>query len=357
MTRSRAWYVQLAFGFLAMLASMGLLDRYVTPAIAATSIDSTSDASKDTKDMKVITLKSPSTSRKATAAPAARAPKASRQVEQDQLEYWIGVRSHAPLPPVLRAHIKIPEGQGLQVLDVVEKGPGQKAGLKANDILINIGKMPLRSVEDLVGAVEASQGKPFEIGLLRDGKPVTVTVNPEKRPEEMRRPSLPESSSPEMARLREIYERAYPRQDFKPPMRLRYFHPGMVVPPGTQIHSPLPENLSISIVRSGKKPAVIKVERNGEKWEVTENELDQLPEDIRPHVEQMLNGTIVGAMPEFDFMPLLGPNRNMPVSPNRVEMEKRWQDQIRQMQEHVQQMEQMMEQMRQQMQTPTPPMR
>ena len=351
MTRSRAWYVQLAFGFLAMLASMGLVDRYITPAIAAPSIDSTSDASKD---MKVVTLKSPSTSRAAITAPA---PKATRQVEQKEPEYWIGVRCYAPLPPVLRAHIDIPEGQGLQVLYVVEKGPGQKAGLKQNDILINIGKTPLRSTQDLVDAVEASQGKSFEIGLLRDGKPITLTVNPEKRPKNMRRPTLPATSSPEMARLQKLFQQAQAQDGYKPQMRFRFLHPGIVVPPGTSLHPTLPENLSISIVRSGKKPAVIKVERNGEKWEVTEDELDQLPEDIRPHVEQMLNGTVAGAMPEFDFMPLLGPNRNMPVPQNRLEMEKRWQEQIRQMQDHVQQMEQMMEQMRQQMQTPTPPMR
>ena len=59
MTRNRRWYVQLAFGFVAMLASMGLVDRYITPAVAALpSIDLAQlDSASSGNDMKVVTLK------------------------------------------------------------------------------------------------------------------------------------------------------------------------------------------------------------------------------------------------------------------------------------------------------------
>lgn len=362
MTRSRRWYVQLAFGFLAMLASMGLVDRYITPAAAAlpqidlAQIDSAS-ATED--DMKIVTLKSPAK----TTQPVAPAPTpVPGQATPEAPEFWIGLRCFAPLPSALRAHIDIPEGQGLLVIDVVDEGPGQKSGIKPDDILINIGETPLRSVRDLIGAVEASQGKPFEIGLLRAGKPISLTVQPEKRPDEIKRQGLGVvPTSPDMEKIQRWFEQVQPGQGGKPSMRLRFLHPGMVLPPDASIHPGLPTGLSISISREGKEPAKIVVkqfdakEQKTQTWELTEKELYQLPDDIRPHVERMLSGVVVGTMPQFDFMPSFGPNSsNDPVPQTRDTLRQQMQDQIQQMQEQMDRMGQMMDQMKQQMLDPEP---
>ncbi len=44
----------------------------------------------------------------------------------------------------------------------------------------------------------------------------------------------------------------------------------------------LPDNVTVSIVRHGKEPPKITVTRGDEKWEITDKELDKLPEELRP---------------------------------------------------------------------------
>ena len=43
-------------------------------------------------------------------------------------------------------------------------------------------------------------------------------------------------------------------------------------------------------LRSGKNPAKISVSRGDEKWNLTDQELNKLPDDVRPFVERMLGG-------------------------------------------------------------------
>ena len=45
------------------------------------------------------------------------------------------------------------------------------------------------------------------------------------------------------------------------------------------------------VEKSGDGPARIKVKRGEETWEVTEDALGDLPDDVRPLVENMLNGS------------------------------------------------------------------
>jgi hypothetical protein len=54
----------------------------------------------------------------------------------------------------------------------------------------------------------------------------------------------------------------------------------------------LPKNLKISITREGDGPAKIHVEREGKVWDTTSDKLDDLPEDVRGQVEQMLSQVI-----------------------------------------------------------------
>jgi hypothetical protein len=74
------------------------------------------------------------------------------------------------------------------------------------------------------------------------------------------------------------------------PQRLhfRFIEPGAILPPGTPVQPPMPNNMSININRNGNEPAKITIKRNDQKWEIFENELDKLPADVRPYVERML---------------------------------------------------------------------
>ena len=52
----------------------------------------------------------------------------------------------------------------------------------------------------------------------------------------------------------------------------------------------LPKGTRVTVTRQNDTPAKITVEKDGQKWEVSEGELDKLPEDVRPAVKGMLGG-------------------------------------------------------------------
>ena len=52
-------------------------------------------------------------------------------------------------------------------------------------------------------------------------------------------------------------------------------------------------DMTVTISKQGKEPAKITVKQGDKSWEVTEDDLDQLPEEVRPHVEPMLGRLVV----------------------------------------------------------------
>ena len=70
------------------------------------------------------------------------------------------------------------------------------------------------------------------------------------------------------------------------------FLPGITL--GEEFQLPrqaLPENFSLNVEKTDDGPANIKVKRGNEEWTVTEDTLDELPDDLRPLVENMLSGS------------------------------------------------------------------
>ncbi len=54
--------------------------------------------------------------------------------------------------------------------------------------------------------------------------------------------------------------------------------------------------MSVTINKEGNQPATITVQRGNDKWKVTEKDLDKLPADVRPFVDQMLGHVMVGVV-------------------------------------------------------------
>ncbi len=50
------------------------------------------------------------------------------------------------------------------------------------------------------------------------------------------------------------------------------------------------EEVTVKVDREGDEPAKISVDRGNESWNLTEADLEQLPEDLQPLVESQLNG-------------------------------------------------------------------
>jgi len=222
-------------------------------------------------------------------------------------DYWLGVDCR-PVPPVLRAHLKLPEDRGLVVQQVMPDSPAAAAGIEPYDVLVKADGEPLGKLQDLIDAVDASKDKDLALEVIRGGKSTKIKVKPAKRPESQ----LPVPGPGKVGESPDDWVQGYLRQ-FVPgeegkPWRFRFWGPGTILPPDAKPDRRMPGNMQVTVTRSGDDPAKIVVKRGDETWEVTEDELDKLPDDVRPHVERMLGRTPPpkgpkGRSGDFDFVP------------------------------------------------------
>ncbi len=248
-------------------------------------------------------------------------------------EYWLGIVTE-PVPEALRSHLQLPENQGLLVEQVVPGSPAATAAIQRHDILMKAGGKPLAQVGDLLAAVDASKGAPLELELRRAGKTMKLAVTPAKRPEGAI-PGLPVPTPAEaFGKWIEQFRAGDPRhRDYS----LFFLRPGVVVARPGKLPD-LPANVTIAITKQGDQPAEIVVTRGNEKWEATENNLDAIPAELRPHVEAMLrNPTWHGALmasPEA-FAPQgpgqVSPGQRMLKAGDRKSLEKQLADMSRQL--------------------------
>ncbi len=69
--------------------------------------------------------------------------------------------------------------QGAQVRNVTAGGPADKAGIKENDVVVKVGDRTVADADEFVVAVrQLAIGKDAPIEVIRDGRKVTLTVNP-----------------------------------------------------------------------------------------------------------------------------------------------------------------------------------
>jgi hypothetical protein len=208
-------------------------------------------------------------------------------------DYWLGLDG-SPISPAMRSQLKLDGEGGLVVERLIEDGPAAKCGIKQYDILLMAGDAELRELADLVKLLNQGKDQEIEFQILRGGEKQSVKVKPEKRPEPKaaQNPGPAEGHGKAIEILREQLSKA------RTPMRMQFFHPGIMLPPGA-VAAPIPDDVRLHIDKQGSKPARIVVERGDDRWETTEDKLDKLPEDVRPHVEALLGRM---PMPKFDVM-------------------------------------------------------
>jgi membrane-associated protease RseP (regulator of RpoE activity) len=217
--------------------------------------------------------------------------------------HWIGVVVR-PCDEVIRKHLKL-EG-GLVVDEVTPDSPAAKAGIEKHDILLTLNDASVADLKSLMDFLSENKEKVIVVKLLHDGAARTVEVAPAERPQDQFKffPEggfsfqLPEGGVPKeielwMKEFAKDPERARAWRFEGEPFRARFFHPGVLLGEEEKVEleaaqGKLPENLQITVKKQGDKPAKITVQRGDEKWEVTDEQLDKLPDDVRAHVETFL---------------------------------------------------------------------
>ncbi len=93
-----------------------------------------------------------------------------------EMRAWLGVAT-SPVAPVLREHLELAEGFGIQVEYVVEDSPAEKAGITARDILTKLDEQLLTTPEHLAVLVRSlKKGDKLTLTLIRKGAEQTVDV-------------------------------------------------------------------------------------------------------------------------------------------------------------------------------------
>lgn len=209
--------------------------------------------------------------------------------------YWIGVMG-APVDPLLQKHLKI--DAGIVIQHVVPDSPADKAGIKEDDILLKFADAEVRDVMELAKVIADTGDKESKVVIVHEGKEKTVTVTPAERPDTMPMPLIPPAT--DLKELKDWMEKLQKGELGEHPLRMWSMQPGVVIPKEWKdFHLPNPsrplqlqffppKNTSVTITRAEEGPAKIVVKKDGKTWEVNEDELDKLPDDVRQIVKGML---------------------------------------------------------------------
>jgi membrane-associated protease RseP (regulator of RpoE activity) len=208
--------------------------------------------------------------------------------------YWLGIQGAPIDSEVLRTHLQLADDVGVVIADVMPNSPAEKAGLRKHDILLEVGGVQISEMPVLQKAVAESNGKSLEVKIIRLAKEMTVSVTPEAPPADIAfgAPAgggLGIGGGTPFDQVQKLLGQL-PQGNRG---NVRVFGNGMI--PGIQQFdmNQLPDGVSVQVTREGNGPATVTVQKDGETWTVQgddEEALSKLPEDVRPYVEQMLNG-------------------------------------------------------------------
>jgi S1-C subfamily serine protease len=93
---------------------------------------------------------------------------------------YIGIAGGSrPLPP--RVSSSIGRRNGVEVVQVVEGSAAERAGLRAEDLILDLDGSPVADADDLQRLMTADAiGRPLTVSLLRQGRRMEVQVVPDE---------------------------------------------------------------------------------------------------------------------------------------------------------------------------------
>ncbi|MFI4874889.1 MAG: PDZ domain-containing protein [Blastopirellula sp. JB062] len=210
--------------------------------------------------------------------------------------YWIGAKMTAEMPPLLLRHLPQLAEKGVFVEDVFQGSPAADAGLEAQDVLLELNGQPMVDARKLVEAVRQGEGETLKLVVLQKGKERSLEVTPRKM------------TPADLAELQkaQLMQRM-PQGQLNDAMRMRFFGPGQVMPHAKRLPDEMTtgQNVKIQIEHRGNEPAKLHIEKDGDSYDITADQIDQLPDDVRPLVEQALGGNPLGRHGVMDIESLM----------------------------------------------------
>src|ERR671931_892664 len=96
---------------------------------------------------------------------------------------WLGVAvGPRPLPP--RVAGRLDRGHAIEVIEIVEGSPADQAGLRPEDLLIELDGVALTATDDLQRLMTAERiGEPVKATVVREGELRSITLVPRELPE------------------------------------------------------------------------------------------------------------------------------------------------------------------------------
>ena len=95
---------------------------------------------------------------------------------------WLGIRARS-LAPDVAASLALDPGQGALVVDVLEDGPGHRAGLVPGDVILQVNGRAVGDVRNLLEDIaQQAPGQEIVLGVWRDGRQQQVQAAVGQRP-------------------------------------------------------------------------------------------------------------------------------------------------------------------------------
>lgn len=158
-------------------------------------------------------------------------------------------------------------GTGVYIEEVGKDSPAAEGGLKKGDVIVEANGKPARTLEALTAAVDASGGKEMDLLFSRGPQYYRTKVTP----------------VPNLAAPAEIN---------------------------------FPDDLTITVIKSGNAPATIIAQKGDKESTVTSDKIDELDPEIKPYVMQLFGGAYAAPSepppPDAGSPPPAGPATGAP---------------------------------------------